>query len=619
MSAPPFEQERNRISRQSWRPYLFAALIILLAWRSARERFAPAPASAPAASGNRAAVVNSELPARALASSEQAAVLALDGRAAGPAARALRAAGVSYAIVADPAEARRSRMIIIPLDDRAAALSVAEAAAYTAWVSSGGVLVLQAPAGGDLWRPLTGLQKTLPARTRRRLTLRAEDDPALKTFTSSAGRFVVLAGASSANAPWTSGLRPSKGHVEVLAVFDDREAAITRRTIGAGRVYVLGVSIADLYVRPLAARHLDAASDPRGGALESGADFAPDLLRAWAASAFPVFARLRPLPGRAAAVLCMSHDLADGSLGEAAAFAAAESSAGVRAAWFTRTGLPGLDARRAAFLRAAAALGHEIGSRGESLPPDFNAIALGDGTEDERSYAPKADGERSWNATLLGETAVSRMRLKSQVGVDAEGFRGFPYSRPIMLDTALAQAGYLYDAGLAAAEVLTHRPFLLPAQRAFEGESSVIALPTGLPAWKSGAPAPSAVLALLARVAAQEGVLSWSLHPDRAGLAALKGTLARLPPGTAVMTPGEAARRAFERARTRFWLEDGSGKERLLAVAVPAGGAKDLSFDIRGLRSCTLVSGDASVACEGPRAVVSAPSAGLLRLRLNLE
>lgn len=615
MNAHRYERRRgNWIQRQSWRPWVFTALIFLLAWQVAQVRFAAPPALAPIMTESEASLAGPERPSSALASSGQAAVLALDGRAAGPAARALRAAGVPYAIVVDPAAARLGRMIVIPLDDRAAPLEASEEAAYKAWVSNGGVLVLQAPAGGDLWRSLTGLERTLPAQTRRRLTLRQGEDSAEE-------RVVVLAGSSSKDAPWTTGLRPAHGAAEVLAVFDDREPAITRRKIGAGRVYVLGATLADLYARPLAARHFEAAADPRGGAFESGADFAPDLLRAWAASAFPASVRLRSLPGRAAAVLCVSHDLGDALLGDVAAFAAEERSAGVRAAWFTRTGLPTLDARRTSFLREAAALGHEIGSRGESLPPDFDALPLGDETKDLRTYSPKTSGERSWDATLLGETAVSRTRLKSQTGVDAEGFRGPPASRPVLLDEALARAGFLYDAGVTAAEVLTHRPFLLPARRGFEGESRVIALPTGLPESAKGAPSPSRVLALLARVSAHEGVLSWNLRPDAAGLAALKGTLARLPAGTAVMTPGEAARRAFERTRTRFWLEDGAGKTRTLAIEVPEGGAKELSFEVRGLRSCVLASGPggASVSCEGRLAVVSSPSAGRLLLRLDLE
>ncbi|MBI3288377.1 MAG: hypothetical protein HYZ74_02525, partial [Elusimicrobia bacterium] len=591
MSERRVERRRRRqtwVQRQTWRPWLFSALIFLAAWQVASTRFAARPPRAPAADERESSAADA-IKTFPLSSSEQVAVLALGGRSPAAAARALRAAGVSYAVVSDPVAARRARMIIIPLDDRAAPLDDAETAAYEAWISRGGVLILQAPAGGDLWRPLTGLEKVLPARSRRLLRLRAADDPAAKAFAPRAGASVILAGASSSDAPWTVGLR---GRADVVAVFEDHEPAIVRRTIGAGRVYVLGVSIVDLYARPLAVRHFDAAEDPRGGAFESGADLAPDLLRAWASSAFPDFVRLRALPGGAAAVLCVSHDLGDGPVSEAAAFASAERSLGVRAAWFARAGLPWLDARRSSFLRGAVALGHEVGSRGDCLPPDFDALPLG-GNEDPRAYAPKADGERSWGATLLGETKVSRVRLKSLVGVDVQGFHGRASSRPELLDEALSRASYLYDAGLSAADVLTHRPFLLPARRGFARDSAVIAIPIGLSARAGETPAPSRVLTLLGRVAASEGVLAWDMRPDLAGLAALRGTVARLPPGTLVLTPGEAARRASERMRTRFWLEDGIGRSRVLTVEIPKGGARDLSFETRGLQSCSIISGPA--------------------------
>lgn len=602
-------------------PWAVAALIVFVAWTVARKRFAPPPVRLSASGSEAPAQVNEGLIEAELKSSEQIAVLALDGRDAAPAARALRAAGLSYAVVADPAVARRSRMIVIPLDDRAAPLDEEETAAYERWVSSGGVLVLQAPAGGDLWRPLTGLSATFPARTRRGLELRPVDDPGLAAFPAAEDRRLTLAAAASSEAPWTTGLRPAPRAADVLAVFDDREGALTRRRIGEGRVYVLGASIFDLHSRPLSVRHFDASSDPKGGAFESGADFAPDLLRAWAASAFPGFVRLRSLPGRATAVLCVSHDLGDEPLDAAGAFAAAESSAGVRATWFTRTGPPAFDARRAGFIRGARDLGHEIGSRGEVLPPDFDALPLGDGAETPRSYSPRADTERSWNATLLGETLVSRARLKAQTGADVVGFRGPPDSRPVHLDAALERAGYLYDAGLTAAEALTHRPFRMPAQRGFARESSIIAMPTGLPARADGAYAPARVLELLARVAEHEGVLSWNVQPDRAGLVALTETLSRLPPGTAVMTLREAALRADERLRTRFRVEREGEAGPDLLVELPEGGATDLSFEIRGLRSCQLLSAPdgASALCADGLAVVSGPSAGILRLRLNLE
>lgn len=609
--------------RSNWKPWLAGLALAWLAWRVGTERFAPPPAPAPVAPDAPDAA-NPALLARGVRSPEEAVVLALDGRPAHPAARALEAAGLSWSVTDSTAAAFAHRVIVLPLDDRDAAPAPPLLEAFRAWVSSGGALVLSAPSGGDPWRALTGLESVVPSRARRRLLLRLGDDPAAPLFPAPADQEVRLASDATLEGLWTLGLRPARGEARVLAQFEDREPALTVRRLGAGRVYVVGASFLDLHARPLAGRHLDAARAPRGGAREGGADLLPDLLRAWAASAAPVTARLRGLPGRASGALAVSVELGETpeALEEAREFALGLSSAGLRATWFVRTGPPALDARRASFLAELAASGHEVASRGEVLPPDFESLPFGDGSESERSYRPRVEVERARGATLLGEASVSRARLKSQAGVEAAGFRGPEGLWPEALELALSRAGYLYDATPSAASVLTQRPFPHASRRGFSRESAVIAVPTGLRDRRGEATAPSTALALLAEVSAREGVLSWVVAADKAGLAALKGVAERLPPGVEWLTLVETARDRLERARTRHWLVPGEGAARELVLELPEGGVRALSVELTPApKSCATLEAPAgaTAACEGAIAVIASPSGGVLRLRLDLE
>lgn len=599
----------------NWRAWLAAVIIILLAWATARRRLPADPAQVPGTAQAADTANASLLASRAPLSSEEAVVLCLDGRPTLAAARVLEAAGVPYAVTADLEEALRHRFILLPLDDRAAPLDEKTSGAITAWLKNGGTLVMPSPAGGSLWREITSLTMSLPSRSRRRILWLADR----QTASFLAPREIPLAGPSERESIWTTGLRPARGQAETLAVFDDHEAAILMRRVGAGRVYVLGAALSDLHLRAQAGRHFGLPPDA------AAAEVWPALLGAWAESACETFLRAEETPAGADAVLAVSHDLegSEASREGARTLAAFEKARGVNATWFIRADLRQLGTAWSSLLKSLTETGAEVASGGVCAAPDLDSLPFGDGREEKQSYHPKLDGERSQDASLLGETRVSRQLLKTMADIEPAGFRGTPGSWPQALDLALFQAGYLYDATLSLALTQSRHPYLLPSRRGFARESPIVEVPVSFDGTDPRSPATAAmVLSALRAAPGRKEIVSWKVPASRQGLAALQEVLPRLPAGTTTRTHRQLALWRLARARTRFYLEPGMGRRRTLIIRLPPGGAAELSLRTKPLtRSCTVLQAPegTDISCQAGRVLVSSASEGLVRVRLEFE
>jgi hypothetical protein len=566
------------------------------------------------------------LPSDSSASGGAAILLLAESQQALAAARVLEAAGLPFTVTPDLAAALRQRLVFVPLDERSLHLGGQRREALRSYVAAGGLLVLQMPAG-DPWTELTGVQRARPARSRRRMVFRAQSDAGFQHLEQAEELEIPLASPRVRECIWTAGLRPAPGmDVEVLADFPDTsEAAIVRRHIGAGSIYVIGAHLRDLTVRPQAGRGFDAQRVSNG--YEPAADVWPLIFRAWYQRSGTAWLRLRTAPGRARAVFLLSHPMdSDGDPARAEALAAQEAASGLRATWFFQTGNSAgsasfFDARKRALARRLRQSGHEVASLSVSASPAFAELPLGTGRESPRDYHPQTDpAGRLRGATLLGETGVSQALLEDALSQRVAGFRAPDYAYPQALDSALRRAGYAYDSSLSANASLTHLPFFMLEWRALAREAPILELPVTFAAGQE--PPPKDMLAVMRKIADHEGWIVWSASPDagRAPAGLLAEVLAAVPKDYARLTMSEAARFWRARSRARFWVyPDGGAKRLRLRLDIPEG-APGLAFACSGqLRSCASPDRSAKISCSGDILTVDAARPGRIDIRISLR
>lgn len=558
-------------------------------------------------------------PAPVARSSDQVAVLLAGPAQSSFAAEvALRAAGLPYTVERDAETAYARRIVLVPADDEPMRLGRAGLDRLTRFVAEGGTLIVQATALAP-WPEVTGVAAVIPSRERRSIAFRPGDDEGFAGLVRPEELTVPLAAPASEEGPWTGGLVLRRGQAEAIATFPDtKETAISRRTIGSGRVYVLGADLRDLVVRPRAGRAFDAQRAP-SNAFDPGADAWPRLLAAWYQTRTPDWVRLRARPGDAKGLLLLSHAIESGvSPAEAREWAVWESSRGLRSTWFVQTNHsdggqegPFYDAALGATLREIAALGHEIAAHTVVHAADFETLPRGDGLERRKDYRPATEGGRSWGATRLGEIRVPKEILEKDLpGRTVAGFRAPAFAFPADLDSALAAAGYAYDSSRPAAAALSHRPFLLTRGRGLAAESRVVELAMTFEDESPDRTAPPSapeILRVARAVFASGGVVVWQSRPSREGLRRLSEVVAGLPPGTRVGTLGEAARWWSARERVRFWTEpapDGRGRVLRLLLPREADGA-DLSFETAGpAGACLPLTPGLEADCSGRTIVI---------------
>lgn len=547
-------------------------------------------------------------------SPSQAAVLLLDrAQDAFPTGVALRDAGVPYTVTGDLRAALSHHLVIVPPDERPLRLSKVDLQDLSDFVSKGGTLVVQ-ETGYAQWPELTGIVSVSPKRTRRRLEFEGSD-PALVHLDKPEELSVPFSSPKIAEGIWTAGLTAEKpGSVSAAAVYPDtQETAVSVRTVGAGRVYVLGFDLRDVVLRPQAGRTFE-PQRAQSNAFEPAADSWLLLLRGLYENAAPDWVRARSLPGDSSGLLLLSHSIESGDmLGAAQAWGQWERSRGVRSTWFAQTNHsdggqdgPFYNTAFASVLRDFQSQGHEIAAHTVMHTEQFETLPNGTGLESRKEYRPETSAHGVVRgATLRGEIRVPKEMLEKDIpGLRVTGFRAPFFQFPEVLDDLLSAANYSWDSTLPAAWTLSHRPFFLTRRKTMSRSSRIVELPmtfddetpTRVPAKK----APE-LLKTMRDVWSEEGTVVWQTRATSANRELETAVLDALPRGVALKTMGEAARWWEARGRARFWLEPGSDpKSRVLKIVLPKYvDASDLSFEVSGRVASCEASAGVTAACSG--------------------
>jgi hypothetical protein len=396
----------------------------------------------------------------------------------------LKEMGIPFFFTRDLEQALRHRLVILYPNVDSDTLNQAQAEQLTTFVRQGGSIFAQNVFWGGL-QPLFGFRSFAPSRKRYHLAFSATNDPVMKYLNRPEERETRLGSGHYPEIIWSNGYVPNSG-TDVLAYFDDGTAALLANPVGRGRVYLLGLSLADVVLRSQN-NHDYEAERHYVNAFEPGADVWLLILRAWYEAYAKDWVRLSTISGGQRSALLLSHDVDwENSFAPGLDFARIERTNQANSTFFVQTKYVD-DANSNAFffesnlkiLREMKSGGSSIGSHSIIHSRGFNKFELGSGHETYGSYRPRGLGfDTAAGATVFGEVRVSKELLDGEIpGQDTIFFRAGHLRVPNSLPEALERSGYQFDSSFTADDVLSNFPFLLPRDLGFEEDSEIYEFP----------------------------------------------------------------------------------------------------------------------------------------------
>jgi hypothetical protein len=530
-----------------------------------------------------------------------------------PAVHALREMGVPFFVTRDLPQALQHRLVLIYPHIDATTFSRSQLEAIRRHVEAGGSVFAQCAVAGAPGT-LFGFQQAVASKRRHSVRFAPGADPLLRYLDRPEELEIRLGSDRYAEIFWTHGYMPDSG-ATVLAQFDDGSAALLRKRLGSGAVYLSGVSLLDSVLRSQANRHYEAFRH-YVNAFEPGADVWLLILRAWYESLQPGAVRLATIPDGLRSVVLLTHDVDwENSFPPMLDYARMETEHGVRSLFFIQmkyvndfNGRGYLTPSSLEVLRQIHAEGFPMGTHSIIHSRAFNRFDLGSGAETYVSYQPRGTGANSaTGATVFGEVRVSRELLDGNVpGQHSIFFRAGHLRVPKSLPEASERCGYEFDSSFTAPDVLSNFPYALTLGLEFELDSGLYEFPVTIedqeePPLLDRVDSAIDVFSANADNGAPSVVL---IHPTDAKikLQAEQAMLERLPGGVRAMDPLEFAR--FWRARERLEWSVGPGtKPRTLVLRVASREAvRGITFEF--VREIAGVSGKARLLEDHHRIVL---------------
>ena len=396
----------------------------------------------------------------------------------------LREMGIPFFVTRDLKQALQHRMVILYPEVGPRTFTEAQAQELIAFVKQGGNILAQNVYWGGL-KPLFGFRDFTSSRKRHRLAFTAATDPVTKYLNRPEEREISLGGQNVPEVIWSNGYTAEAG-TEVLAQFEDGNAALLSNSVGKGKVYLLGLSLVDAVLRCQDDRDFEAQRH-YVNEFEPGADVWLLLVRAWYEGYAKDWVRLATIPDGLRSVVLLSHDVDwENSFKPGLDFVRIENANQASSTFFIQTKYVD-DANSKAFffgpdlaaLRELKQQGSSIGSHSIIHSRGFNKFDLGTGHEDYPTYQPRGLGfDTASGATVFGEVRVSKELLDGEVpGQETIFFRAGHLRVPPSLAEALVRSGYQFDSSFTADDVLSNFPYALPLDLGFEEDSGIYEFP----------------------------------------------------------------------------------------------------------------------------------------------
>ena len=397
-----------------------------------------------------------------------------------------------------------------------------------AHVEQGGTVVGFSVVGGGT-RALFGYGQSHEHPHRQHLSLQSM--PLTAPLLSAGGASMVMLGSPLVPDSGLPGVHYRQTDEPALALFDDGSAAITRKTHARGdgepgRAYAFGVDLGHYILRAHNGRFPN-LSETYVNAFQPQVDTLLRLLKAIYREGDPAAVTLSPTPHGREFTALVTHDVDfTHSMNNIPHYAAVAQQHQVPATYFIQTKYVTdyndrafFDESRIPALVGLREQGMELASHTVAHSNELQRMPVGSGTERYPEYRPfVVDFDTVRDGTILGELRVSRFLLEETGRADIRAFRPGHLSLPPKLPQLLEASGYQYSSSITANEALTHLPYRMMYDRAYDAQVPVYEFPVTIEdeVGVLGERFEEAV-ALSEQVAHYQGLVNLLIHTDELG------------------------------------------------------------------------------------------------------
>jgi hypothetical protein len=278
----------------------------------------------------------------------------------------------------------------------------------------------------------------------------------------------------------------SKPVMAPLATYEDKSVSIAQRWYQNGRAFAFGFDIGYMILKGYNIRHEDWNRSPMND-FEPTVDVLLRLLKNIYLLGEPDAVFLPTVPYNKDLAVCITHNINfKKGMDDAISLATQEQHDNIRSTYFIQTRYI-KDSRSPLFfsegdfvkLRQLAALGVDIQSNSVSGSPSFDQFEQGTGNEVYPDYRPYVMAfDKTYNGSIFGELRISRFLLDYFIpGNNTVAFRSSFFYIPFSYPQSLLATGYRFSSSIPANQALTHFPFQMNYNRAYESELPAFEFP----------------------------------------------------------------------------------------------------------------------------------------------
>jgi len=355
--------------------------------------------------------------------------------------------------------------------------------AMRSYVNDGGTLLGFSVLGGGL-NDMFGISGVIEGKDKAFLTFDTSYDETAG-FTERGLKYIKI-GNEESDAVNAGSNAYTATDAEVLAVYEDGTAAMTRHTYGKGQAYAIGLDIGQLLSKGYNRRQV-LITDSYANRYRPTLDALLIFLEAVYQHNQEGAVTLGTVPDGKDLSFVLSHDLDySKSLTNAIPYAQQQKQVGLAATYFIQTKYIKdyndeifMNEKGASDVKTLESLGAEIASHSVAHAEDMWDFPFGDGTETYPDYRPFVQAANSTrNGTLMGELRVSKFLLENFAKENnVISFRPGYLSDPFDLPQALTSSGFKYSSSVTANVSLTHLPFQLTYGRGFKSFTPIYEFP----------------------------------------------------------------------------------------------------------------------------------------------
>ncbi len=394
----------------------------------------------------------------------------------------LKAKGIPFRVTTDYQEALTHDVVMVYPFITGRDLPIESHAAMQNFTRDGGTLIGTNVLGGGL-QAMFGFETVREGKDKAFLSLDANFEETRDFDEKGLNRIKIGSTKSPAANPGTNSYQGVSA--QIMARYENGDAAIIARDYGEGRAYALGIDPGQIMAKGFNRRQED-ITDVYANAFRPTIDALLILLEnIYLQSENKVTLGTVPDGQSLSAILSFDIDYSK-SLKNTLAYAEHQKSEGVPGTYFIQTKYVQdyydgifLNEKGAEYIAQLEALGAEIASHSVSHAEDLWDFPFGTGAETYPDYVPfVVNAYRTRNGTILGELRVSKFLLETFAKKnDVVSFRPGYLSNPDKMPQALSTSGYKYSSSSTANISLTHFPFQLTYGRGFDAFTPIYEFP----------------------------------------------------------------------------------------------------------------------------------------------